>query len=312
MKNFLIIILSFLLVVVGLDIVFGKMNMMLEAKAHTSNYHCMYEASEDVLILGSSYAVREVVPQVMTEKTGLSCYNAGEAGNGALCAWIRYNMFVRNHVPKVILYALTPGFDYVEMGSTYNEYLKSFRAYYDVEPSVKEMYDDLGEEYDHIRLRSAFVRYNSEWLPALLRLAMHKNSNTSGYDPFDKVFTPYEKPDTAGTEDVRIDEKKFRYFERLMRDAISRSIKVVCFLPPHYYNTYHAQSHERALDLCRELSIPVIDSYNDCYYQGRPALFGDKDHLNHQGALLYTAQLADSIQSHLWNNMSSRIFLNSY
>lgn len=299
MKKFLIIILSFLLVVAGLDIVFGKMNMMLEAKAHTSNYHCMYEASEDILILGSSYAVREVIPQIMTEKTGLSCYNAGEAGNGALCAWIRYNMFVRNHTPKVVLYALTPGYDYVEISSTYNEYLKSFRSYYSEEPAVRAIYKDLGEEYNHIKMQSAMVRHNSEWLVTLCRMATHKNSDTNGYDPINMQFIPYEKPDTAGTEPVKVDEKKFRYYERLMRDATKRGIRVICFLPPHYYNTYHAQSHERALTLCRELSIPVIDNYNDNRYKNKPELFGDKEHLNHQGAMIYTAQLADSIKYYI-------------
>lgn len=295
MKKFLITIVLFLLVIVGLDRAFGLFNRWLDAKAETANYHCMYQANEDVLILGSSYAVREIIPQVITEKTGMTCYNAGEAGNGALCAWIRYNMFVRNHTPKVILYALTPGYDYVEIASTYNEYLKSFRSYYTEEPAIQAMYDDLGEEYDRIKLQSAFVRCNSEWLVTMFRLATHKNVGTNGYDPFYKQFTPYEKPDSAGTETVKIDEKKFRYFECLMRDATSRGIKVVCFLPPHYYDTYHAQSHEPALALCRELNIPVIDDYNDAYYKDKPELFGDKEHLNHQGALIYTAQLVDSI-----------------
>lgn len=296
MKKFVVTIAFFLLAIMGLDYAFGCFNRWLDAKADTPNHHCMYEANEDVLILGSSYAVREIIPQIITEKTGMTCYNAGEAGNGALCAWVRYNMFLRNHTPKVILYALTPGFDYVEIDSAYDEYLKSFRSYYTEEPAIQAIYDDIGEPYDHIKLRSAFVRYNSEWLVTLFRLATRKNRGTNGYDPINKQFTPYERPDSAGTEPVRIDEKKFRYFERLMRDAVSRRIMVICFLPPHYYNTYHAQSHERAFALCRELGITIIDNYNDSCYQDHPALFGDKEHLNHQGALLYTAQLADSIQ----------------
>lgn len=295
MKKFIIIITTFLLVVAAIDISFGRLYMLLEAKAHTRNYHCMYEAGEDILILGSSYAVREIVPQVMTEKTGLSCYNAGEAGNGALCAWVRYNMFMRNHKPKMILYALTPGYDYVETGSTYNEYLRSFRSYYGIEPTVKAVYDDLGDTLDYIRMKSAFVRSNSEWISTLSRLVMRNNEAANGYEPFCKVFTPYEKADTAGMEPVKIDEKKFRYFEQLMREASASGIKLICFLPPHYYDTYHEQSHERALSLCRELSIPVIDNYNDLNYKNRPELFGDKDHLNHQGAMIYSAQLADSV-----------------
>lgn len=296
MKKFCLIIASFLLVVAVADFSFGRLYMLLEEKTHTRNYHCMYEAGEDILILGSSYAVREIVPQVITERTGLSCYNAGEAGNGALCAWIRYNMFVSGHKPKLILYALTPGFDYVEDGSSYSEYLKSFRSYYGLEPTVKDVYEEMGEKFDGIRMKSAFVRSNSEWLASLPRLLFHDNEEANGYDPFYQVFTPYQQAETAGTEPVKIDEKKFHHFERLMREASAKGIKVICFLPPHYYDTYHEQAHERAFSLCKELSIPVINTYNDPYFKNKPEFFGDKDHLNHQGALIYSAQLADSLK----------------
>lgn len=291
--------LSFLVVVTVLDTVFGWTNRMLEQYAHTQNYHCMYEAREDILILGSSYAVREIVPQVLTEHLGMTCYNAGEAGNGALCAWVRYNMFLRNHTPKVIAYALTPGYDYIDIGNDYTEYLKSFKGYYGMEHTINEVYDDLGHANDAIKLKCNFVKFNSEWITTAFYAMTQKNKGTQGYDPFYNVFTPYEIPDSAGTENVKVDERKFKYLNRLMRDATSRHIRIVCFLPPHYYNTYHAQSHERALALCRELNIPVIDNYNASFYKKKPSLFGDKDHLNHQGALIYTAQLADSIKKYI-------------
>lgn len=301
MKKFICYAILFVAAVALLDIAFGYANRAMERRAHTANYHCCYEATEDILILGSSYAVREVIPSVLTDSLGLSCYNAGEAGNGALCAWVRYNMFLRRHTPKFILYALTPGYDYVQTGKDYTEYLKSFKAYYGIEPTVNDIYRNMGDRLDAVRLRSAFVRYNSIWILTAKEALRPKHENLHGYAPFYSTFTPYAVPDSAGTEPVEIDEKKFAYFEALMRDATSRGIRVICFLPPHYYNTYHAQSHEPALALCRELSIPVIDSYNDPYYQTRPELFGDKEHLNHTGAQMYTAQLAEHIKNYFTN-----------
>lgn len=296
MKKFIRYTILFVAVIALLDIAFGYVNRVMEKRAHTANYHCCYEANEDILVLGSSYAVREIIPSVLTDSLGLSCYNAGEAGNGALCAWVRYNMFLRRHTPKFILYALTPGYDYVQTGKDYTEYLKSFKAYYGIEPTVDDIYRNMGDRLDAVRLRSAFVRYNSIWILTAKEALRPKHENLHGYDPFCSTFTPYAVPDSAGTEPVEIDEKKFFYLDTLLRNAVSRGIPVVAFLPPHYYNTYHAQSHERALALCHELSIPVIDNYNDPYYRAHSELFGDKDHLNHTGAQIYTAQLCDSIK----------------
>lgn len=285
--------------IVLLDLAFGYANRAMEKRAHTANYHCCYEANEDILILGSSYAVREVIPSILTDSLGMSCYNAGEAGNGALCAWVRYNMFLRHHTPKLIIYALTPGYDYVYKSNDYTEYLKSFKSYYGIEPTVDDIYRNMGDRWDAIRLRSALVRYNSHWILSAKEALRPVQQNLHGYAPFYSTFTPYAVPDSAGIEPVEIDAKKFFYLDTLLRDATSRSIPVVAFLPPHYYNTYHAQSHEPALSLCRELSIPVIDNYNDSCYQAHPELFGDKDHLNHAGAQLYTTQLAQYIKNYL-------------
>lgn len=295
MKKFIRYTILFVAVIALLDMAFGCVNRAMEKRAQTANYHCCYEANEDILILGSSYAVREVIPSILTDSLGLSCYNAGEAGNGALCAWVRYNMFLRHHTPRLILYALTPGFDYVHMGDDYTEYLKSFKAYYGIEPTVDDIYRNMGDRLDAVRLRSDFVRYNSLWILTAKDALRPTHENLHGYDPFYSTFTPYAVPDSAGTEPIEVDENKFYYLDTLLRDATSRGIRVICFLPPHYYNTYHTQSHERALALCRELNIPVIDNYRDSYYRAHPELFGDKDHLNHTGAQIYTAQLCDSI-----------------
>lgn len=298
MKKFLIYIIFSTVALIVADVAFGKLNLLLEEKAETRNYHCCYEAKEDVLILGSSYGVKEVVPEILTEKTGFSCYNAAEPGNGVLCAWVRYNMFVRNHIPKVILYALTPGMDYAYINDDYTEYLKSFCGYFGKEPVIMEMYKQFGEPNDTYKLQSNLIRYNSEWLTTLFQAVSGKNKGLHGYMPFYAQFQPYEIPDTAGTAPICVDAKKFKYFKELMQDATSRGIKVIAFLPPHYYNTFHEQSHQPAFALCKELNIPVIDNYNDSFYKDRPELFGDKEHLNHNGAKLYTEQLADYIMNY--------------
>ena len=59
------------------DIIFGKIMFYAESQSSSKNYHCMYAADEDILILGSSFAVRNIVPSIIEDSLGISCYNAG-------------------------------------------------------------------------------------------------------------------------------------------------------------------------------------------------------------------------------------------
>lgn len=142
MRNFLIGIVIFFTVMILADIIFGKIMFYAESQSSSKNYHCMYAADEDILILGSSFAVRNIVPSIIEDSLGISCYNAGEAGNGALVAWARYNMFINNHMPKLIIYTLTPGYDYIK-SDDYSKYLNTLKPYYRKEKSITNMYDNL-------------------------------------------------------------------------------------------------------------------------------------------------------------------------
>ena len=87
MKKILLWVVLFFITVAIVDYGFGRAMESLERKSESSNYHCMYKATEDVLVLGSSFAVRNIVPQVIEDCLGLTCFNADEPGVGIVCAW---------------------------------------------------------------------------------------------------------------------------------------------------------------------------------------------------------------------------------
>lgn len=278
-----------------LDFIFGKFMFYAESQSCSKNYHCMYEADEDILILGSSFAERNIVPSVIEDSLGISCYNAGEAGNGSLVAWARYNMFVKNHIPKLIIYTLTPGYDY-EKSDDYSKYLNTVKPYYGREESVVNMYDDLMDCSDDFKLKSNFVKFNSYGAQLIYYWLSKKNMGLKGYNPLYGTFTPYDIENSQSFKEYRIDVPKMNYLEKLFADIKKRSIPILCVLPPDYRSNVSLAQYKEGIQLCDKYGITVI---NHKYYEGisqNAQYFYDISHLNDKGAKFYTSRLCKDIK----------------
>jgi len=279
---------------IAADFIFGKVMFYAESQSSSKNYHCMYEADEDILILGSSYAVR--VPSVIEDSLGISCYNAGEAGNGSMVAWARYNMFIKNHTPKLIIYTLTPGYDYVK-SDDYSKYLNIVKPYYGHEESVASMYSDVMNWSDRVILNSNFVKFNSYSAQLIYYSLSKKNMGLQGYEPLYETFIPYEITNKQIDEAYEIDQRKRKYLEMLFCDIKRRKIQVLCVLPPDYREQLNLYNYKEGMLLCAKYDIPVI---NHKYLEGisqNAQYFYDLSHLNDKGAKLYTSILSKELQN---------------
>lgn len=283
---------------IAADFIFGKVMFYAESQSSSKNYHCMYEADEDILILGSSYAVRNIVPSVIEDSLGISCYNAGEAGNGSMVAWTRYNMFIKNHTPQLIIYTLTPGYDYVK-SDDYSKYLNIVKPYYGQEKTVANMYDDLMDWSDGLILSSNFVKFNSYGAQLIYYALSKKNMGLQGYEPLYETFTPYESTKEQDAEKYEIDVPKMTYLEKLFNDIRKQNIPILCVLTPDYRNELDLDNYSEGLQLCEKYDIPVV---NHKYYEGislNAQYIYDIAHLNDKGAKLYTSILCGEIQKML-------------
>lgn len=306
MKKFLLGIVIFFTVMVAADYVFGKVMFYAESQSSSKNYHCMYEATEDILILGSSFAVRNLVPSVIEDSLDISCYNAGEAGNGAMVAWARYNMFIKNHTPKLILYTLTPDFDYVK-SDDYSKYLNTVKPYYGYEESVTSMYNDVMIWSDCVILNSNFVRFNSYGARLIYYWITKKHMGLKGYEPLYEIFTPYETEKEQENKTFELDLLKMNYLDMLFADATKREIPILCVLPPIFNENVSLYRYKEGFLLCEKYGIPVI---NHKYFEGitmNAQYFYDIGHLNDKGAKLYSSKICGDIQAMLNKEIKSAI-----
>ena len=156
MKRFLIQIAVFFGLVAVIDVCcgFGFDYLKSHAKGGDTckNYYLAERCEDDVLILGSSKAARHYVPSVIEDSLGLSCYNAGEPGCGIIPAYARYRMVAERHKPKLVVYEVTPSYDYF-VADDYTKYLGPIRQYRD-KKAVRELYSSFGDEWENVKALS--------------------------------------------------------------------------------------------------------------------------------------------------------------
>lgn len=148
MKRFIAKVLFFFSLVVLMDITFGFVFSALRAYAKGgSTENCEYidnRSTDDIIILGSSRATHHYVPQIIEDSLGVSCYNCGEEGNGIVLAYGRYKMLTGRYKSRLIIYEVTPGYDY-GTNEPNTKYLGYLRPYYK-KIGIKEIFDDFDDE----------------------------------------------------------------------------------------------------------------------------------------------------------------------
>ena len=170
MKKYLLKIALFFALMAVIDVVCGLVFDILRSKARggqtRKNEYINNICEDDILILGSSKADHHYVPSVFEDSLGLTCYNAGEMGCGIIPAYIRYKMVSKRHALKLVIYELTPDYDYLR-DDGYSQYLGVIRPYAN-QSTVKETYLDFSDDLEGLRLLSSMYRNNSKLIAILL------------------------------------------------------------------------------------------------------------------------------------------------
>lgn len=260
------------------------------------NYYIAEKCADDILILGSSRAARHYDPKVVEESFGLSCYNAGEPGCGIITAYARYCLVVERKTPKMVIYEVSPRFDYFK-GDDNSKYLGRVRQYSD-KPVIKAMFLDLGDNLERLRLLSNMFKNNSFIVHNVM-------DNMTGKD--NKGFTPLKGKMKVGkkyTHDVaqlpEIDSVKLSYMERLIVELQRQDVKVCFMVSPKAISLEEAAKEEIEYDpimnLCSQYGIPFI---NHTYMEGISdyrECFHDFVHLNREGAAIYSEAICNELK----------------
>lgn len=289
MKKYLIKIILFFVAVVVVDILFGVacqyMNDHSKGGGVKSRYYVCKESTEDVLVFGSSRAKHHYVPDIIEDSLGMTCYNTGEDGNGIILCYGFLKMITARYSPKLIIYDVT-GFDMYEDDNM--KYLDLMKPYY-YEKGIDSIFWSV-EPKTRVMMLSNLYRYNTTCLRVIGNYIHPMTNYPKGYSPLHKImdYEPENKEETIKA----IDTLKIHYFEKFIRLSQNKGIYLICCVSPSYAAPSDDSKFESIKQLCMQCQVPFL------YYGAEPvitknkAFFQDRNHMNDEGARLYTSSLA--------------------
>ena len=296
MKRFLLKVLLYFACVVVIDFAFGLFFSYLRAHAKGgSTANCEYianKATDDIIILGSSRATHHYIPQIIEDSLGVSCYNCGEEGNGVVLAYGRLKMLTNRYKPQLILYEITPGFDY-GTSEPNTKYLGYLRPYYN-KNGIKEIFRDFDDALFFLKMKSSMYQNTSRLLPNIVDNIIYRD-NLKGYSPLYGKIDNKNNPETLIKGKQDIDSLKLSYIERLIKEAQNKGVQIIFMISPKYGSDNEASSYEPEISLCDKYNIPYYNYSNNDTIANNASYFQDDVHMNNEGAIAYTKIIINEV-----------------
>lgn len=279
-----------LLLMIVVDFAFGGIFIFLRKNAKGgSTENCEYIANrcnEDIVILGSSRATHHYNPYIIQDSLNRTCYNCGEEGNGIILAYGRYKLITNRYKPKLVIYELTPEYDYLDYEPN-AKYLGYLRPYTDND-DIRSIIMTFGGKYEKYLLYSQMYKNTSRIIANILDNIEYRPNN-QGYAPLDKTMANISEK--SPLMDLPVDSLKLKYFEQLLVDSKNDSVPIVVVVSPIFQDHITNDSYDIALNLCKEYDVPFYDFRELDEISNNPSLFQDKRHMNVDGADMFTSRI---------------------
>ncbi len=297
MRKHLVKILLFLVIVALLDVatglVFSRLTHMARGGDTARNEYICNGTSEDVLVFGSSRAIHHYNPAIISQLTGMTCYNCGQDGNGAILNYGRYHLIAERYQPKVIIYDMMPEYDLLQ-GEDNHRFLGWLRPYYD-----RDGIADIFEQVDHTeryKMMSQMYRYNSRFIQ-MITDCIHpmQDDSAGGFRPLNEEMDTM-KVGSSLPPCLDVDSTKLLYLSKMVDEASQHGTRLIMVISP-YWNGMDTTVYQPIRELCQQRGIPLLDYSNDPKYVHNNAYFADGAHLNARGADEFTRDIITSLNT---------------
>jgi len=270
---------------------------------YTTTTYIINEAEEDILIFGSSRANHHYIPEDLTTKTGLSCYNAGCDGRSLFYDYALFKSALSHKKPKKVILDLSRTSLYFDQADY--DRLAHLYPYYRDNENIREVVDLKGKIGMYVRLSKLYT-YNSTIL-VVLKSFIRTRTDYNGYIPYPGNKTMESGEISLDSLDVgvyhesnpsmRLDENKIDILSSFIDDAAKAKVELFIIDSPYFY--LHKDSNNISLikikEILRDKNLRYINFANDEDFTSDPGLFGDPTHMNHFGATKFTELAADII-----------------
>lgn len=320
-RNGLILLVTVILIDQGAGALLHYMYFKQKAGPNAETTFVFTKMHDDGIILGSSRGRRNYNPQILSDSLGISIYNAGHDGQSIFYEQAIIRMALSRYIPKLVIIDLNPEEMYYK--DIHYDRLNVLAPYYQDYPQIRDIYLLKGDRNpDHsrlgyvlwpvnnerIKMLSQIYRYNSSILDILTGIYKNRKSE-SGFKPLKGTITPQkaqelikENAKLRNQEGKKVDPDKIKGLADILSSLTEKGTKVYVSMSPALAPFGMEPSYQAIMETCHEYHVPFIDysqnpKYNDLNY------FFD-NHMNKDGATLFSSNLAHDIKSKWFNKNS--------
>lgn len=251
------------------------------------------DAEADVVILGSSHAMRGFDDEALTRTLGLRVHNAGLDGRGVLFARGMLALITQRHPPKFVVLDMT--FADKQRSNAY-----AFAPFYGRSPTVDALLVE-GDWRERVKLVSRSFRMNSVALAILANLFVERRA--WGFEPATGSLAPTaRRDDHPERPPAHPDPFVEQNLMALVEDARAHGARVVFTESPTYGDPRPADVRAMYQRVAERLGVPILALSEDEMASFGPEQFKDRGHLNRAGAERFSALIGERLRSEFGNN----------
>lgn len=248
-------------------------------------------ANQDILIFGSSRAYYHYNPYLLSNQTGMTCYNTGLGGYGLFYNYALLDEIVNTQQPQIVILDLSP--NVIVDPKSYAK-LNIFMPYYFKYPSFKNIIK-LDPNFSKLTTFFKTSIYNST-LYDYVRGEVTNRPTGNGY----KGLLP--EMDTTNYVPMHLskgetfDSVKKDYLEKCIDIAIKHKIRLICIVSPTYEKF---DTDNRIIGEMEELIVARgVEFYNYSDFgplYNKPLYFKDQLHMNIKGVEVFDRAVSNRI-----------------
>ena len=255
------------------------------------------QVESDILFIGNSAIQNGIDPFVIEDSLQLSCYNGGIMGQGPDFFETMIDCALQRYTPKIIVLGFRPE----EMGEGVGDGIYDIlRPYYHIGfPSIDNHINNVSKS-EQILLNSSLYRYNGIWVRILLNSFYNKERYSEKGGLMNEAPAVLPTLEDINSVDVPV-QRKTDCLKRIIQKCKSHGVKVLVCFPPTLQHFTHTPLPciEAVKQICEENGIMCYIDFDNPDYQQSTELFYDNNHLNKNGAKIYSSLMASRIKKEL-------------
>jgi hypothetical protein len=256
--------------------------------------------NEEVIVIGSSRGEINYVSQSIEDSLGLSCWNASRGGQGTPYFRAIQKGILSRYAPKVVILNI----DDNDLESRPNyEHAGVLRPFYHSHPEIRPILDKTSK-FEWLLLQSRLYAYNSSYYylirPFFVKGLDGKTSDKGWKPRLDKMSVEISGSVEPEPPKVPLHPEAIELFNTIVNEFQERGCKIFLVVSPNFGRSVGASSTIQYLQkTSRERDIPLFIYSNDTAFITKPEYYVDPDHLNVEGAQIFTRDLIHQIKPHL-------------